>query len=48
MTTLGAVHLARHNALNAPIGIYEVHLGSWMRPRRGTGSLSYRGSGAES
>ena len=22
---------ARHNALNAPISIYEVHLGSWMR-----------------
>jgi 1,4-alpha-glucan branching enzyme len=23
---------ARHNALDAPISIYEVHLGSWMRP----------------
>ena len=23
---------ARHNALDAPISIYEVHLGSWRRP----------------
>ena len=23
---------ARHNALDAPISIYELHLGSWMRP----------------
>ena len=31
------------NALNAPISIYEVHLGSWMRvPSEGNRSLSYR------
>ncbi|NWF81653.1 MAG: 1,4-alpha-glucan branching protein GlgB [Chloroflexi bacterium] len=30
-------------ALNAPIAIYEVHLGSWMRvPEEGGRSLSYR------
>lgn len=29
------------NALDAPISIYEVHIGSWMRDRRGH-SLSYR------
>ena len=34
---------ARHNGLNAPISIYEVHLGSWMRvPSEGNRSLSYR------
>ena len=34
---------AQHNALNAPISIYEVHLGSWMRvPGDGNRSLSYR------
>ena len=33
----------RHNALDAPISIYEVHLGSWMRlPDEGNRSLSYR------
>jgi 1,4-alpha-glucan branching enzyme len=33
----------RHNALGAPIAIYEVHLGSWMRvPEEGNRSLSYR------
>ncbi|MGF1480723.1 MAG: 1,4-alpha-glucan branching protein GlgB [Cyanophyceae cyanobacterium] len=33
----------RHNSLNAPISIYEVHLGSWMRvPEDGNRSLSYR------
>lgn len=33
----------KHNALNAPISIYEVHLGSWMRvPEEGNRSLSYR------
>jgi 1,4-alpha-glucan branching enzyme len=34
---------ARHerNALNAPISIYEMHLGSWRRPATG-GWLSYR------
>ncbi|MBV9387103.1 MAG: 1,4-alpha-glucan branching protein GlgB, partial [Chroococcidiopsidaceae cyanobacterium CP_BM_ER_R8_30] len=31
------------NALDAPISIYEVHLGSWMRvPEEGNRSLSYR------
>ncbi len=31
------------NALQAPISIYEVHLGSWMRvPDEGNRSLSYR------
>ena len=31
------------NALNAPISIYEVHLGSWMRvPEEGNRWLSYR------
>lgn len=34
---------ARHNALDAPISIYEVHLGSWMRVAgEGNRSLSYR------
>lgn len=32
-----------HNSLQAPISIYEVHLGSWMRiPEEGNRSLSYR------
>ncbi|MGA7668984.1 MAG: 1,4-alpha-glucan branching protein GlgB [Nitrolancea sp.] len=32
-----------HNALDAPISIYEVHLGSWMRvPDDGFRSMSYR------
>jgi 1,4-alpha-glucan branching enzyme len=32
-----------HNALKAPIAIYEVHLGSWMRvPEQGNRSLTYR------
>lgn len=31
------------NALDAPVSIYEVHLGSWMRvPEEGYRSLSYR------
>jgi 1,4-alpha-glucan branching enzyme len=25
---------AKHNALNAPWSVYEVHLGSWMRPSK--------------
>jgi 1,4-alpha-glucan branching enzyme len=34
---------ARHNALDAPLAIYEVHLGSWMRvPEEGYRHLSYR------
>ena len=33
----------RRNALDAPISIYEVHLGSWRRvPEEGYRSLSYR------
>lgn len=33
----------RRNALDAPIAIYEVHLGSWMRvPEEGHRPLSYR------
>lgn len=31
----------RHNFLNSPISIYEVHLGSWMRKPEGS-RLSYR------
>jgi 1,4-alpha-glucan branching enzyme len=34
---------ARHNALDAPISIYEVHLGSWQRvPEEDNRSLTYR------
>ncbi len=34
---------ARRNALDAPISIYELHLGSWMRvPEDAFRSLSYR------
>jgi len=33
----------RSNALDAPMAIYEVHLGSWMRvPEEGARSLTYR------
>ena len=33
----------KHNALDAPIAIYEVHLGSWMRvPEEGHRPLTYR------
>ena len=33
----------RHNSLNAPISIYEVHLGSWMRvPEEENRPLTYR------
>lgn len=36
-------HRRRHNALDAPIAIYEMHLGSWKRvPEDGHRSLSYR------
>ena len=32
-----------HNALDAPISTYEVHLGSWIRvPEEGNRSLTYR------
>jgi 1,4-alpha-glucan branching enzyme len=32
-----------HNAMDAPMSVYEVHLGSWMRiPEDGFRSLSYR------
>ena len=34
---------SRRNALDAPISIYEVHLGSWMRvPEEGSRFLTYR------
>ncbi len=34
---------ARRNALDAPISVYEVHLGSWRRvPEEGNRSLTYR------
>jgi 1,4-alpha-glucan branching enzyme len=34
---------AGRNALSAPVSIYEVHLGSWMRvPEEGNRSLTYR------
>ncbi len=34
---------SRHNTLDAPMSIYEVHLGSWMRvPEHGDRWLSYR------
>jgi 1,4-alpha-glucan branching enzyme len=34
---------AARNALDAPIAIYEVHLGSWMRvPEEGNRALNYR------
>jgi len=33
----------RHNILNAPVSIYEIHLGSWMRSaEEGGRSLTYR------
>jgi len=33
----------QHNAMNAPIAIYEVHLGSWMRvPEEDNRALTYR------
>ncbi|MGE3154410.1 MAG: 1,4-alpha-glucan branching protein GlgB [Nitrospiraceae bacterium] len=36
-------HRRRHNALDAPISIYELHLGSWRRVlAEGNRSLSYR------
>lgn len=34
---------AKNNALNSPISVYEVHLGSWRRvPEEGNRSLTYR------
>ncbi|HRR25585.1 MAG TPA: 1,4-alpha-glucan branching protein GlgB [Acidobacteriota bacterium] len=34
---------SRHNGLESPISIYEVHLGSWMRvPEEGNRPLTYR------
>src|SRR5205823_223754 len=33
----------RHNSINAPINIYEMHFGSWRKmPEDGNRSLSYR------
>jgi 1,4-alpha-glucan branching enzyme len=41
-------HRRSRNALDAPMSIYEVHLGSWMRvPEEGNRSLSYRELGAK-
>jgi 1,4-alpha-glucan branching enzyme len=33
---------AQRQALNAPISVYEVHLGSWMRAPEANGMLNYR------
>jgi 1,4-alpha-glucan branching enzyme len=33
---------AQRQALNAPISVYEVHLGSWMRAPEAHGMLNYR------
>lgn len=33
---------AKRNGLAAPITIYEVHVGSWRRARKGGGHISYR------
>ncbi len=39
---------ARANALDAPVSIYEMHLGSWRRvPEQGHRSLSYRELGPQ-
>jgi 1,4-alpha-glucan branching enzyme len=36
-------HRGRHNALDAPLSIYEIHLGSWRRvPEDGGRPLTYR------
>ncbi len=36
-------HRQAHNALNAPIAVYEMHLGSWMRTADGSNRwLNYR------
>lgn len=32
----------KHNALDAPISVYEMHLGSWRRHKASNDSLSYR------
>ncbi len=32
----------QNNDLSAPISIYELHLGSWLKPESGTGFLNYR------
>jgi 1,4-alpha-glucan branching enzyme len=37
------VHRAERDALNAPMAIYEVHIGSWQRrPEEGSRPLTYR------
>jgi 1,4-alpha-glucan branching enzyme len=33
---------AQHQALDAPISVYEVHLGSWKRVPENNGFLNYR------
>jgi 1,4-alpha-glucan branching enzyme len=35
-------HRRRANALDAPLSIYELHLGSWRRPHEANQFLSYR------
>ena len=35
-------HRHRNNALNRPISIYEIHLGSWWRKKGGGGFANYR------
>jgi 1,4-alpha-glucan branching enzyme len=41
-------HRRSRNALDAPMSIYEVHLGSWMRvPEEGNRSLGYRELGVK-
>ncbi|MGC4096949.1 MAG: 1,4-alpha-glucan branching protein GlgB [Nitrospira sp.] len=36
-------HRVNHNALTAPMAVYEIHIGSWRRvPSEGNRSLSYR------
>ena len=38
---------SEHNALEAPISVYEVHMGSWRRHANSNHSLSYRELAAE-
>ncbi len=35
-------HRARRQALDSPIAVYEVHLGSWKKAEQGGGFLGYR------
>jgi 1,4-alpha-glucan branching enzyme len=38
---------AKHNSLNAPISVYEVHLGSWKRKLENNEYLSYKDLAAD-